>query len=226
MRLITAVAVTFVLSAIGRAEGLKPLNEVSINTGGFFPLTRVSVQGGGTDDLAGPGFMVGADYFRNLTDDFSMGFEIDSINAGQHNSTSIFPHLFITSQFSSLAEFILLRVSKTVGTISMYGVAGLGAHTTTIKADAFPVAGFSWSDTGTGESRSLINTTAKGAAACLQFGLDSYLRENLSLGASARYYYLGSSMYGAAPAAQKMGLQSLGTSISGFSLTATLGYHF
>lgn len=201
-----------------------PLNEFHINAGGFIPLAKLSIQG--TDDLAGPGYSFGAQYFRQLGPNFSTGVEIEKLGGTQHNSLTLINNLFTYSQFDSLTMMVLARLSSGEGKIRPYGIGGVGFHSTTIQINSFPQPGFTWADTGTVETRNVVNSTKSAAALTLQAGVNDTINESVSFGAGVAYYYLAAATYDASPDAKKLGLLGINQPLAGIRLVADLNFRF
>lgn len=199
-------------------------SEFHVNVGGFIPLAKLSIQG--SDNLAGPGYAFGAQYFRQTGSRVSPGLEIEKLAAGQHNSPTLITNGNTNSQFDSVTLMALIRLSPAEGDIRRYVIAGIGFHSTSIEINSSPQAGFAWTDTHTTETRSLVNSTKSALAFTLQAGANFMINDSVSYGVGVAYYYLASTTYSATPAAQLFGLEGIRQSISGIDLTGNFALRF
>jgi opacity protein-like surface antigen len=201
-----------------------PLNEFHINAGGFIPLAKLTIQG--QDDLAGPGYSFGAQYFRQLGPNFSTGLEIEKLTGSQHNSLTLINNLFTYSQFDSLSMMVLARLCPGEGKIRPFAIGGVGFHSTTIQINSFPQAGFAWADTHTVETRNVINATKSAAAFTLQAGANYTINDSVSFGTGVAYYYLAAATYDASPDAKKLGLLGINQALAGIRIAGDLNFRF
>lgn len=200
------------------------LNEFSINLGGFVPLSRLTLQG--TDAVAGYGAAFGAQYLRDVTSAAAVGVGIERLNGGSHNSDTLLANANTASQTESTVALLLGRYSINEGSFRLHVLGGVGIQETNLQINSAPQPGYTWTDTGTTETRTMVNSTQSTAALMLQPGFDAYLSDAVWVGAGLAYYYLGAATYDATPAAQKFGLSNVHGSLAGVQLTANLNLRF
>ncbi len=135
------------------------LNEISFNMGRFTP--RVTLTIDGQDDLASPGLAYGAQYLRQTSSHAAFGIGFEKLNPLAHNSMTVITHGLTTSNFESFT-FMGLAKFSTSGALRLYLMGGLGLHSTTLKIDMFPLAGYVWLDTGTKDKALPVLRTALG----------------------------------------------------------------
>ncbi|OFX10633.1 MAG: hypothetical protein A2516_01220 [Alphaproteobacteria bacterium RIFOXYD12_FULL_60_8] len=207
----------------GRDLDRHSLNEISFNMGGFTPSAKLTLNG--QDDVASPGLAYGGRYLRQTSAHAAFGIGFEKINPVMHNSETLITHAFTSSNFESSTVMGLAKLS-TSGAFQLYVMGGLGFHATTLKIDAFPLAGYVWSDTGTFETRSVVNSTKSSAASMLQIGLDGDIGKSLSAGVELAYYYLGATTYDASPAAKQFGLVGINGAFAGVSFAGHFSARF
>jgi|GEM_PF-2500579 len=216
------------------AEAAEPdrLDEFSAEAGGFLPLTRITIDG--TDSLAGPGYAFGAQYLRRAGGDLlrqenpsaAFGVGLERLSGGSHASSTLITNGFTTSQFDSTVLMLLGRLSADEGRYRLHLLGGLGLHWTNIQINSTPQPGFAWADTGTTETRSVVNSTKSAAALMLQPGFDAQVTDSVWVGAGLAYVFLGPATYDPSPQAQSLGATGGSVAISGFQFSANVNVQF
>jgi opacity protein-like surface antigen len=198
-------------------------NEASFDAGAFLPTAKITL--GGKDDIASPGFAVGGRYFRDIAPNAAFGLGIEKLLPGSHDSDTLIPNGKTTTKFDSLTVMGLFRYA-TGDDVRFTVTGGLGFHSSTMKIDVTPSAGLVWTDTGTRESRTFVDSTKTAAALMLAGGVDGKINETFSAGGELAYYALGSADYEAAPAGKRAGLASVNGSLAGLAVSGHVSARF
>lgn len=139
------------------------------------PLTEVdfSEVGGGKADNGDSGILLGTQYFYFPQPRFAWGFDLEYFNRSINDSQSLLPQSDTEVSGDTLLMMGLARYTFTPrGVVRPYGVAGLGLNRTSTEIRSTPQPGFEWSDTATGETRTLFDDSKWGLAYTLRVGLD------------------------------------------------------
>lgn len=176
----------------------------------------------GTIAARGPAY--GVRYLHSRTPFIGLGLEADYLrpkNKDKDNGN----HLASTST-DSASVLGVVRIGPTEGALRPNFLLGLGIHFTSIRYQAVPKKDFVWTDSGTAEKRTLIDSSAKGAAIKIQAGADYALTDNFLAGAFLGWNYLGSAKYEATDQAKSLGVNSISGSLSAVTLGVSLAARF
>lgn len=149
-------------------------NAVSLELGMAVPMSDVDLSGFGggtaTNGAAGPSF--GVRYLRFPNSSAGVGVELAYHGRSGSDSADLGT---VSSRVSGDAVLLLGVVKLPLtnrGRVRPYLLGGGGVYRLTEQVDGKPDAGRVWSDTGTRETRRLIDDAAAGAAATARFGVD------------------------------------------------------
>ena len=107
-----------------------------------------------------------------------------------------------------------------------YLLAGAGAHSTSLKVVSTPFFGYGWSDSGTTETRTLVDSRKLGGAAKAQVGLDVSLGDSATLGGYAALHLAGSTTYAPTRSGTAVGLTGLKGGYTAVSYGLNAGARF
>lgn len=147
----------------------------SLNLGLAAPLSGVDFSsiGGGSGSNGGPGPLLGAQYVYYLNQRLGLGADFGFFGRGGTDSPSLVLSADTSVSGGSLLLLGVLRYALLPrGPARPYVLAGLGAHRSSTQIDATPIPGFAWSDTGTAETRRLVDGSSWGLASTLRLGMD------------------------------------------------------
>jgi opacity protein-like surface antigen len=192
------------------------------------PVSNIDFSGiGGTSVSNGTvGPLIGIQYIYQLSDQFGIGPEFDYFHRSGHHSNDLVP--FAESEVSG-DSFLLMAVARWLFTSTGYArpyiSAGIGAHHSTTFVDAFPQPGFVWADTGTNETRRLIDGGVWSAVGSLRVGVNLISHDTVSA-FEVGWSRLGSGTYPATPAGQFLGLTDVDRHIDAIMVNFRVGGRF
>jgi outer membrane protein W len=200
-------------------------NELQFLFGGVSPSSKISIQG--TDSVGNTGLAIGGRYLHaTIYPALSIGGEILSMMPGSNTSGVLITNADSTIQMKTITFMADAKLAKPDGAVRPWGLVGLGFHSTNMHLDSTPKPGFAWTDTGTRETRTVVDSTKAGVAATLQAGLDFPLSDQFTVGVAGVWYALGSTTYDATPSAKAFGLTSISGSMSNLGFLASANYRF
>jgi opacity protein-like surface antigen len=198
---------------VTRAESYRETHQTfSLGLGAAIPLSRVdfSGTGGGTESNGDTGILIGGRYLFDLSPNLSVGPDLEYFHRSRTQSQSLLQESN-TDVFGN--TLMLLANAKwsfvSRGPARPYLLGGVGANRTSTIAEGTPNPGFSWSDTDSTETRTLVDQAHWGFASHLAFGIDFPMWELATFGLEFGWVYLGNSPYEATPAGRDVGLTSL-----------------
>lgn len=147
----------------------------SLGFGFSAPLSRVdfSSTGGGRGDNGDSGLYLGAQYLHDVSPRLGAGFNIEYLGRSPSGSQSLLPEANTDVSGNTLLLLATMKFSFTDrGAVRPFVLAGLGANQTSTIVEATPNEGFGWSDTNTGETRTLVDDSHWGLATTARLGLD------------------------------------------------------
>lgn len=202
----------------------EPANDAQLLIGMVKPTTQI--EGAMKDDMGEAGLHIGGRVMHRLDSIISVGGELSLLAPGEANSSVLLTNANTTSKVSSVLFLAEMRVRRSQGSVRPWGIAGLGGHSTSLKIEGAPRAGFVWSDTGTRETRTGIDSSKAGIAFTAQAGLDFIVSDRLTMGVAGAWYGLGKTTYDATPAGRTIGLTGVEGGISYLGLTGNVAYRF
>lgn len=211
-RAMVAVVLTMLSLPVRAAD-----KSLELLVGPVIPLTKLdnSANGGGTDYIASTGFSIGGRFMNRVKPNFSLGGEIQSLMPGDQNSSSFIAHANTKSSFSSMLFLAEAKLAGESGPIRPFAIAGLGFHSTHVTATTTLAPGFVWTDTGTRETRTVVDSTQTKFAGTVIGGAEIPIDDRFSLGLSAAFYYLAKGTY-----------DGVSGSISAISFLGSAAYRF
>jgi opacity protein-like surface antigen len=199
---------------------------VSVGIGLMEPVGSVNFHsiGGGSADNGDLGGQVGVQYVYFLTPRLGAGLDFDYFNRGGTISERLYPSASASVGGDTDLLLAVLRYSLADrGTARPFVLVGAGGGWNTTTVDVRPAV---WADTGTHETRRLIDDGAWVPAASVRLGVD------LDLGAlqpgvvtfELGWTGLASARYGATPQGQALGLSGVSGPLNIISFTARCGW--
>lgn len=200
----------------------------SIAFGLIEPVSKVHFRsiGGGSADNGDLGVQFGAQYVQFLTPRLGAGLGVEYMNRSATFSTRLFPAADAGVQGETWLMLGLLRYSLTDrGWARPFVLLGAGGAWNKTIVDVRPSV---WADTGTKETRRLIDDGAWTPAASLRAGLDLDLDAAKPgfLTFEAGWTALASARYGSTPRGKALGLSEVSAPLSVLSFTARYAWRF
>ncbi len=229
MRIMIASALLAAAAAPAFAgEPRAPARMVSFGFGLAQPVSKVhfGAVGGGAADNGDLGVRLGARYLQSLTPRLGAGVEADYVNRSGTFSTRLFPAADASVRGDAWLLLALLRCSFPArGKARPFILLGAGGAWNKTTIDVKPSV---WADTGTRETRRLIDDSAWTPAASARLGVD------LDLDAAAPGFMtleagwtgLARAGYDATPRGQALGLDGVRAPLSFVSFSARYGLRF
>lgn len=210
----------------GAPEASAAKGLLSLGLGLAAPFGHVDFRpiGGGGADAGDLGLQLSAQYLRSLSPRLGAGLDVDYFGRSGTISPRLLPGATASVGGDSWVALGVLRWSLAArGTARPFVLAGAGGAWNTVTVDAKPGA---WPDTGTQETRRLIDDGAFVPAATLRFGVD--LRPEsvrpgtvtLELG----WTWMDSARYAATPAGRTLGVSRVSGPLSVLSFAARYGW--
>lgn len=239
MRILFAAFILAACAARARAAGVAPMASggaapserrrlVSLGLGMIVPVSKVNFHsiGGGSADNGDPGVQFGGQYVYFLTPRLGAGLNVDYFDRGGTLSTRLYP-----SADASVAGETWLLLGILRYTLADSGMArpfiliGAGAGWNKTMIDVRPSV---WADTGTHETRRLIDDSAWTPAASVRLGLDIAVDDLMAgiVTLEAGWTGLASARYAGTPRGEARGLSNVSGSLSIMSFAARDGWRF
>lgn len=202
---------------------------MSIGFGFANPLSRISLAGagGGSGDNGDAGFMLGTQYNYFINRRLGLGFDLSYLNRSRTGSQSLLPAANTDIYGDTLLLLATARLSLVDhGRARPFILGGIGTNRTSTLIDATPNQGFSWSDTSTGETRTLVDESRWGPAVTARFGVDFYLVDPVVFTFELGWTGLSNSDYGATSAGKDLGLEKVKGDLDILTVAARWGWRF
>ncbi len=216
--------VVALMPVISSAEGLDRENEISFRLGGYSSSSKIKIDK--EDDVGKSGTAFGFRYIRNVNDRVGVGLEMNLLNAGEHESTTLMTNGISTTKLNTLATLGIVRVRFGRERFRPYALGGFGIHSTSLQLDSKPQVGFVWSNTGTSETRTLVDSRKTGVALALEGGFDYHFNDTVSAGAFLGWHLQSETTYDATAAGRAGGLTGIKGSFSGIALGGSFSARF
>jgi opacity protein-like surface antigen len=202
---------------------------LSIDVGLGVPVSGVSITGdaGEPTNNGSVGPLVGVEYLHSLTPWFAVGANFEDIYRSPQNSSDFLPGT--NSSISGNTEMLLAVAKLSLtdrGYARPYLLAGLGVDHTSTLIQSTPQAGYAWQDTGTAESRDLVNGGSWGVASTLRLGVDFNVYDPVVFSVEMGWTALGNGRVPSAPAGQALGLSGLSGPLDFFTVAGRWGWRF
>lgn len=212
------------LGGAARAAEMDKRNEFGLLLGGYATGTKIKIQGEGDAGKGGGSF--GFRYLRALDEKIALGFEVDVLNPGEAESSSLVTSALSTVKVQSNQFLAIGRARFGRERIHPFMIAGVGLHSTSLQIDVRPQAGFVWADTGTREARTAVADRKTGAALSLQGGVDFDVTPSFVLGAGLGWHYASEVVYDATPGGKAGGLLGIKGALNGVSVGLNAALRF
>jgi hypothetical protein len=217
-------ALLLALPAAAHANDLDQDIELSGLAGLYSSSSKIS--GNAADKVGKPGPLLGFRYVYNLDTWLGAGFQVDVAKPGAHDSTKLLTNNISTTKLLTGEALVLGRVRFLQNQFRPYVMLGLGVHSTSLRLDSKPAPGFFWNDTGTTETRTLVNSRKMGIAVAFEGGFDYHFTNTVSAGTFLAIHSAGKASYAATAAGTAAGLTGVKGSFLGMVLGASLTGRF
>ncbi len=175
------------------------------------------------------GGALGGQYIYYVTAQPAIGLGIDISHnfLGDHSERGIFPNLDSNSHFRPTTFLAMAKLAYPKGALRPYVFAGVGVHNTHFLLELTP-NGATWSDTGTAETRKIMDGSASAAAVAYGVGADWFpaARDHFFLGLELRGNYLASADYGVTAQGRAAGFTNANGDLSYSNLFLRAGLKF
>lgn len=201
---------------------------LSLGFGLIQPVSQIDFHpiGGGSADDGGFGAQIGAEYVRAVAPRLGAGFDADYFDRSGTVSPRLYPSGTASVGGDSWVMLGILRYSLTDrGRARPFLLAGAGGAYNTTTVDMRPAT---WADTGTHETRRLIDDSAWVPAASIRAGVDFNV-DALDPGVltlEVGWTGLASARYAATPQGEALGLGGVSGPLNILSFTARYGFRF
>lgn len=198
-------------------------NLFSFGFGLAAPLSHVDFHavGGGRASEGDLGPAVGVRYLRSVTSRLAAGVDLDYF----HRAATDSPDLLPLADSSVVGDnLLMLAVARwhmiDHGSVRPYLLGGAGASRSWTRIESAPIRGFAWTDTGTDETRRLVDGSAWAFAAAARLGVDFDwdFADPAVIGLEAGWTALESRTYGATRSGRDLGLTSVSSRLDAFTL--------
>jgi hypothetical protein len=193
------------------------------------PLSRLDAAstGGQSAKNGGSGLRLGVGYLYELSPRLSAGMDFHYFHRGARDDFGLIPAGHARISGDTVAPLMVLKFTPADhGPIRPYILAGLGLNHTSTVVDATPLEGYSWSDTGTVETRRLIDDGQWGLASRAAVGVDFQSEEPGILSFEVGWLGVANKRHGGTPAGRDLGLDGTTGSLSALSATMRWGWKF
>jgi opacity protein-like surface antigen len=201
----------------------------SLGFGMVAPLSRVDFAGagGGTASNGDPGLLLDGHYDYSLSPRLSLGSAIEWSHRSGGDSQSLLPNSHTDVFGNTLLLMGTVKYALTDnGWAKPYILGGIGADHASTIVEARPNPGFSWSDTGTDETRTLMDDSNWGLATTARLGVDFSLLDPGVFTLELGWNHLNNPSYNATQAGHDVGLDSLSGSQNALVFALRWGWRF
>lgn len=202
---------------------------VSLGLGFAAPVSRVdfSAAGGGSDDNGDVGFSLGLQYGHDIGRKVAAGFNVEYMGRGGTGSQSLVPEANTDVSGHSLLLLGTLKYSLVDrGAVRPYVLGGIGANRTSTVIDATPNEGFGWSDTNTGETRTLVDDSHWGLAYTARVGLDFMFSDPTFFSLEFGWNGLDNADAQATRSGRELGIENVTGDLNALTFAARWGWRF
>jgi opacity protein-like surface antigen len=178
-------------------------------------------------DYADGGSVIGSQFLYYISDSpcVAMGFDVSHTDFASHESFLLLPSFYTQSSAKNTTGLIIARLAYPKGRVRPYVQGGLGAQSMTLTLDGTPVNS-TWSDTGTTETRQLLDSREIGPALEGAIGLHVYLTKRLFVGAEYKVLELIGKDFSPTSAGQTEGIVKTSGIVTESSIGLMLGLGF
>jgi hypothetical protein len=177
-------------------------------------------------NLAGGGGLIGGQFLYFTSENWAVGFDISHASFGDQDSNQLLTNRFTQSSADNTTGLFVVRLSYPKGHFRPYIQSGLGVHHTSLNLDGTPINGTTWSDTGTAETRTLLDDGHAGLALEGAIGTYVYFTERFFIGAELKLTSLGGKDFQPTAAGIHEGLLAPNGAVSEAGIGFMLGLGF
>lgn len=184
------------------------------------------IRGGGSDRIGALGAEMDFRAIYMTSPYLGFGFGTALMIPGDENSTALIPNTSTDlSGGSAIFEGLFHWIINPNDPARVHVTGGLGFHVSSLTADSTPLPGFHWSDTGSFETRRLIDDSDAGFAGSLHAGVDFPINPALTIGGETGFYWTDYS-YKPTSTGQYMGLSGVSGNNRFWTLSGRLTWRF
>lgn len=201
------------------------VNQIEFNLGRGSPLSFI--QAGGSSDRAGSrGTEWSADFLHQANPRLYWGLGGGQFRSNDNVSQTFVPNAISTLSARSSTILLLSRTDLSSGSKYVpYMIAGVGWTRHSMLIAAVPET--SWADTGTSESRTLLEKSKDTLGYAYGLGLDYALTDALIIGVEARYQGSLKNTFDFSPAGVAItGQNNVQTSLNTFTASVKVGFKY
>jgi opacity protein-like surface antigen len=174
------------------------------------------------------GGMVGGQFLYYLGGNpcWALGVDVSHAGLDEHISDQLLTNRRTKSSMKATAGLLIARLAYPKGRWRPYLQGGLGVHHTKLHLEGTPALGTIWGDTGTAETRTLLDDGRAGPALSGAIGLHVYLTERFFIGAEYRVLDLMRKDFSPTAAGLNEGLITTRGAVSETAVGFMLGFGF
>ena len=183
---------------------------------------------GGEEPVAKGGGAAGgqAIYFFRSQPALGIGIDGSYTHLNNRDTTDLVRGANATTHLNSTVIMVIGKLAYPTGHVRPYVFGGLGTHRTTAFVSAQPFAPFTWTDTGTSESRVLLDETKTSLAVGYGLGLDVFFTDEFFTGLEYRGTFLAHKDFDETAGARSDGLSFKDGSLNAQALLLKIGVKF
>lgn len=199
---------------------------VSVDAGLVLPRTEL-VLSGPAEKIGAAGPKIGLQYLYHTTNNWALGTEFNYSARGKLASSKFLTNSDSEIEGTYLSALVLARYTFFAErTFHPFVVLGVGFASNKLKIVSTPASGFVWTDTGTSETRTMVDSTQTGLASTFGFGFDIETSDTGFFGVEFRGQAIGEATYDASSSAKNLGLGGFKGLMGDLVLSARLGKKF
>jgi hypothetical protein len=177
-------------------------------------------------DLADGGGLIGGQFLYFTSDSWAVGVDISHASFGDKDSNQLLTNRLTDSSADNTSGLFVARLSYPRGRFRPYIQGGFGVHHTSVELTGVPFNGTTWADTGTAETRTLLDDGHLGMALEGSVGAYVYFTERFFIGAELKVLDLPGKDFQPTSAGLQEGLLAPNGAVSetGIGLMIGLGF--
>jgi hypothetical protein len=186
-----------------------------------------SAIGGGSASNGDVSAFAGGHYLYSVRPRLAWGFGVEYLARGPTDSPGLLASADSSVSGGSVVLMGLLKALLAQGdTVQPYVLAGLGAARSWTVIDSQPQPGFVWNDTGTDETRRLVDGRAWTPAGTARLGLEFWPSSPGVFSLEAGWTAMGAAHHGATPAGRALGLSGVSGALHIITIGGRWGWRF
>jgi opacity protein-like surface antigen len=193
------------------------------------PLSRISASdtGGNSGRNGETGVHLGTQYLYQNTPRLGTGVNLEYFNRSATSDFGLIPSAETNVYGGTFQILGVMKYSFTsYGSARPYFLGGVGMDHTSTVIDATPLPGFSWSDTGTWETRRLADDDHWGLATTARLGIDFSLIESMIATFEVGWMGIHNRAYQTTSAGKDLGLNDVTGNLRSLIVAMRWGWKF